>query len=53
MKDQDNNARNSFKTNDSSAILNFYKLRLEWNVTIKWNRNGPILIHISNKTDGK
>ena len=27
MKDQDNSARNSFKTNDSRPILNFYKLR--------------------------
>ena len=53
MMDQDNSARDSLKTNDSSAILNFYKLRLEWNVTIKWNRNGPILIHNSNKTDVK
>lgn len=53
MKDKDNSARNSFKTKDSSPILNFYKLRLEWNVTITWNRNGPILIHNSNNTDGK
>lgn len=55
MKDQDNSPRNSFKTNWQlkQTILTFYKLRLEWNVTIKWNRNGPILIQNSNKTDGK